>query len=556
MTTLDPDGPSKVPLDSPRRAAHTTSRITSRILFSMPNPWAALVNLLIVGLWFWLFRPIYEHLSIIFTREDFRTNQLILVGILALLVMRLRQDGLRLRIDAPLQRHLPALILMAVGALGFLAVERWLNIHILAACLFGLGSYGLLGLWMSPTRWREGLPAALLLVGALPFGDFIEVFIGYPMRIITAEIVRHGLAAAGATSMGVDTILVFENSVAQVDLPCSGVKSLWTGSLFLIAATWIERRPINLRWLLVASAFGMLLFIANLARIGILVWIGQAMGLTLMAELVHVPLGVLGFVGACAAALLLLKFNTAPAATAARPAPILASAPKSPTQPRLQPVFSGALVVMLAGCNLAYTARPTLAPALAPATFASAHMTLPQTLATQPITLRPGELDWLIDDGAEAVERLRFSWPVTGLGTRPATQPDANPLTGSMLLVQSTSWRAHHKPERCFENYGLRIENSQVHLFDAMPVRLMALTNGQAGGRLTALYWFQSQDRVTDDYGSRLWSAMSLQPERWMLVTILFDQAYDPSQPQDAEAMRTLTSAMRDAVHAQLTNHP
>lgn len=51
-------------------------------------------------------------------------------------------------------------------------------------------------------------------------------------------------------SIGLDTILILENGVSQIDLPCSGVKSLWTGLLFLLAATWLERRPLNLRWLL------------------------------------------------------------------------------------------------------------------------------------------------------------------------------------------------------------------------------------------------------------------------------------------------------------------
>jgi len=530
MTPLD-NSPGPVPLGLQRRL-HPLHRLP--VTF---NLLAALVNLLIVGLWLWLFRPIYGHLSIIFTREDFRTNQLILIGILVLLILRLRQDRTRVQLDAPLRFYGPAVACIAVGALGFLAVERWLNINILAACLFGLGTYGVLGLWMSPRSWREGLPAALLLIGALPFGDFIQVFIGYPMRIATAEMVRHGLALMGAPSVGLDTILVFENSVAQVGLPCSGVKSLWTGGLFLIAATWIERRPINLRWLLIAGVFGVLLFIANLARVAILVSVGQAMGLTLLAELLHVPLGVIGFVGACAAAVLLLKSS---ASNAVAPAQLTPS-PSHTASPRL---LTSALVLALAGCNLAYTERPTLAPVAQ----SPSHMALPAALSTQPIVLRPGELDWLIDDGAEAVERVRFAWP--------GPAGNARSLTGSMLLVQSTSWRAHHKPERCFENYGLRVEQTQAHIFGktgaAMPVRLLSLTNGQADGQLTALYWFQSKDSVTDDYGSRLWSAMSLQPARWMLVTVLFDQPYDINSPAEAKALSTLALAMRAAVHAQL----
>ena len=142
---------------------------------------------------------------------------------------------------------------------------------------------------MQPQTWREGIPAALLLIGTLPFGDFIQTFIGYPMRLLTAEIVRRGFAFVGSGAMGLDTILVFENSIAQVDVPCSGVKSLWTGGLFLIAATWIERRAINLRWLCIAFAFALLLFAANLARVALLVGVGQVMGLAPLAELLHCP---------------------------------------------------------------------------------------------------------------------------------------------------------------------------------------------------------------------------------------------------------------------------
>ena len=45
-------------------------------------------------------------------------------------------------------------------------------------------------------------------------------------------------------------IIVLENGVAQVDVPCSGLKSLGTGTLFLLAATSMEDRKLGGRWLL------------------------------------------------------------------------------------------------------------------------------------------------------------------------------------------------------------------------------------------------------------------------------------------------------------------
>ena len=506
--------------------SNLSSRMATHLLWL-----GALTNAVIMGLWLWLYRPVFHHLRIIFTREDFRTSQIILIGVLVLIVLRIRQHGAGVRLHAAPHLHMPALVLALSASLAYLANERWLAVNTISACLFGLASYGLLGLWMQPRAWRAGLPAALLLIGALPFGDFIQTFIGYPMRLLTAEVVRRGFASAGSSSMGLDTILVFENSVAQVDVPCSGVKSLWTGGLFLIAATWIERRPINLRWLSIAIAFGALLFTANLARVAVLVGVGQVMGYTQLAELLHVPLGVLGFAGACAIAVLLLRL--------AEPSPqgfvVLArglNRAAKPGTPHPQ-ALSLTLIAALMLSNIIYTPRPSLAPTQ----FHEAHIALPPNLTTQPITLRPGELDWLIRDGAEAVERTRFRW---------------GSLSGSLLMVQSTTWRAHHKPERCFENYGLGVEYAETQLLrTSLPAKALTLTTGQPGGQHAALYWFQSKDKTTDDYGTRLWSAMSLRPERWMLVTVLFDDAYAINSPQHKDTL-ALAAALQDAVQVQL----
>lgn len=468
------------------------------------------LNAAVAGLWLWLFRPTFNYLFVIFAREDFRTNQILLLGVLALIFFRLRRDGASVRLDAAPRLHTPALVMATLGAIGYLIAERVLDVNIVSSCLFGLASYGLLGLWMQPRAWREGLPAALLLIGALPFGDFVDVFIGYPARIAAAAIVRDGLAGAGATSIGIDTILVFENGVSQVDLPCSGVKSLWTGALFLIAATWVERRALGLRWLGVALVFALLLFIANTARVAALVVVGEVLGLRLFAEMLHVPLGVLAFIAACASGVGLLRFVT-------RASPEVAFSMTEPVvrRPRW---LAPALLAGLLALNLLY------APKLneQPAHTTVAAFALPAELNAQPLPLRPGELTWLFEDGAERVDRVRFNW---------------RGHTGSLLLVTSTHWRAHHKPERCFENDGLRVQISATHLVNGqLPVRVLSLARSEDKFTLSAAYWFQSATRATDDYSARLWSSLSPRPERWVMASVLFDQAIDP-RGAEAEAL-------------------
>jgi exosortase O len=485
------------------------------------------INGIIVGLWFWLYWPLFDYFAVIFSGEDFRTNQLVLVGVIILIALQLRQERRRLRLDGAPHLYLPALGLVLSGSILYLICERFLNVNTLSASLFGLASYGLLGLWLPPLSWRQGLPAALLLIGALPFGEHLQTFVGYPLRIFTAMLVRDGLAAAGVASIGIDTILVFENGVSQVDLPCSGVKSLWTGMLFLLAATWLERRPLNLRWLLLAFSFVAFLIIANLVRVGVLVAVGPVAGWLLLAEMLHVPLGVLGFVAACTAVVWLLRLSLAKKEMGDGRLEIGPSLISHLHMKRLsQPAWLGpALVVVILTMVLVYTPRPQTGLAQPPPAWE-----FPAGLVTTPMPLKPDEIAWFTRDGAESAERRRFEW---------------HGLTGSMILITSSTWRAHHRPERCFEVYGLSLEGSYTHLINPnFPVRFVSLGDNDHSNLLSATYWFQSAGRTTDDYSTRLWADLAPQHQRWVLVSILFDGVTEPGAAQVETFYLTLHEAV------------
>ncbi len=459
-------------------------------------------NTAVLILWLWLYRPVFDYLAIIFSREDFRTNQILLLGVIFLIATQIRKGGLHLQPDAaPRLAPLP-LALALGGSVLYLLVERFLDVNTISASLFGLASYGLLGLWLEPNRWRHGIPAVLLLIGVLPFGDHMQTFIGYPMRILTAAIVGDGLRAAGVASIGVDTILVFENGVSQIDLPCSGVKSLWTGMLFLLAATWVEERPLTKRWFLTATTFAGLLFLVNLARVAILVTVGEALGWRLAAGMLHVPLGVLGFAAACAAAVgMLRKIETRDWRLETNKSPV--SSLQSPIW--LTPVLVLAIAIMA----LLYTPRPQMGLTRPSPTF-----TFPAEITIEPLPLKPDENNWLTRDGADSADRMRF---------------DYRGLSGSMILINSRTWRSHHRPERCFEVYGLSLDGSRAHLVSPdFPLRFVTLGDGDQHQLYTASYWFQSANQTTDDYATRIWADLAPQRDSWVLVSILFDGVVDP----------------------------
>jgi exosortase O len=478
-------------------------------------------NLALLAVWLWLYRAVYPYLGVIFTAQEFRTNQIILVGVLALIIYQVRRGELHPRLNSLPQFYSIALAMALGSSILYLLVERYLDINTFSASLFGLASYGLLGLWMRPHDWRRGLPTALLLVGALPFGEHLQTFVGYPLRVLTANIVHDGLGAIGVHSLSADTILVFESGFSKIDLPCSGIKSLWTGGLFLLAATWIERRPINFRWLLVAVGMAFLLLAANLGRVAALVLVGQVAGWGDLAAMLHVPLGVLGFSGACAAALFSLRWVQ-------RPSDPITTTEEEAALSRpiwLAPGLGGVILIMA----LLYVPRPQPAYAQAPLQWQ-----FPTELTVSPWALTDQEREWLEIGVVREAYRWRFEW---------------RDLSGSMLFVASTEWRAQHRPERCFEVYGLSTEGSETILVDAdFPIRDLSLSNDQLSEDLSAVYWLQSAGQTTDDYATRIWADLAPEKQRWVLVTILFDRAVDPR----ADEAQALFTALRSTVFTTL----
>ena len=120
-----------------------------------------------------------------------------------------------------------------------------------------------------------------------------------------------------------------------------------------------------------------------------------------------------------------------------------------------------------------------------------------------------------------------------------------------MILITSKTWRAHHRPERCFEVYGLSLDDSRTHLVEGqVPVRYVALGDGDHNSLLSATYWFQSANQITDDYAARIWADLSPERERWVLVSVLFDEMVDPN---DAE-VEAFYSSLQETVSTNLTH--
>ena len=495
-------------LSFPVPAAPSSSALLTRSGSAAP---AVAANAALLGAWLVLHASTLRWLGAHFSGSPLHAG--LLVVALALLARGVGPKAGAAQVVAALSRApraAPApLALVGFAALGFVLVERRLDVSILSATLFGLGGYGLAGLYVDRDRFRRALPSALLLVALLPFGDQADTYVGFSARVATARVVAAVLAACGQGALPVETILILENGAAHIDVPCSGVRSLWTGLLFFLAATCLLRRRIGARWALVGILHAALLLVENLVRVAVVVLLAAGLGLRGVAEVVHAPLGVLGFALACALSLALLRRFVPAVEDGAAPAERRRG--------------SRALAPALAGCLLALTLVHARRPAAA-APPPPPHLELPATMEARALPLTVGETDlfrrW---DGAADKRRLR-------VGDR----------EGTLLAVFSRSWRAHHAPEVCLAGSGVRVEDLHELSLDAGAVVRVAAADG---GRRTAVYWFQSPSRTTGDLAVRIWDDVSGRERRWVQISLLIDAPLAIESPEG----RALVDAIRAA---------
>jgi exosortase O len=419
---------------------------------------------------------------------------------------------------------------------------RWLvDIPQIDLLLFVLGTYGLCGLFLTPTFWRKGLSAAALVACVLPFSAQFGTGLGFPVRVLTAHAVERLLSFWQITAISSHDIIVLENGIAHVDLPCSGLKSLWTGTLFLIAATWLEGRQVGARWVLVCFSNLLFLSSANTARVLVLVLITHVWQQPQITQILHVPLGLLGFIGSCALAWVMLQTvprNSDFRLESVRQGRKVAQSYEQPQNPKASSVATGTACPdssqnlkrtqsLLLGFVIVLALMAPLRPV--PEMRAIAFH-WPQQMVSERISLTPAEQSTFNDSATVTSDKLRFT-----LGN----------LSGSMLLVTSTAWYAYHPPELCLVGNGLKVDwMKKKWLTPEVKARWLSLQDG----KLSAAYWFQSPQRTTDDFLARIWDYVSHRQKTWVLVSILFDRLNQPDSPD----IQAFTTTIHDVIAREL----
>ncbi len=418
---------------------------------------------------------------------------------------------------APGLYRLPLLLIFGCSV-ATISTQWLVSLAQLPVGLFLLGSYGLAGLWLAPSVWKRGLPVGIAIACLLTFGVQFSTGVGTPARIFTAQVVEWILHSWQITAISAGDVIVLETGVAYVDLPCSGLKSMWTGTLFLLASTWLEGRQIWLRWIVVGMANLAFLAIANTARVLILTILTHVLHQSAWAEILHVPLGLIGFVMASLITWGLLRW-----------------VPKASSQSKTENRAETTLMNLnwrslsgLAGLVLVLAIIPVPQTDRAIAAVDLSRLQWAAPMQTQSLDLNPSEQKFFANYPGVTTRKQQFQY---------------GDLTGTSVLVASPTWQAHHSPEVCLASIGYKIapEIKQLVTPD-VTARWLSLDNGKK----SAVYWFQSATSTTDNFNARFWDEVFRRESRWTMVSVVFDRSDSPESP----AVKGFIKQTHDAIDA------
>lgn len=423
----------------------------------------------------WLYRSLHA--------TEYRIHSILLIGFLVLLGIRGFSQKIcirRCRIT-----KLSATV-FSFGIIGFLATEKFIDADMVSCFFVGLAIYGFMGFIIETDKWKASFPLVLLFIVCLPFSYHIETFFGFPLRVVSAKIAETFLAIIGMQVQSTETILLLENRLAHIDLPCSGIKSLWSITLLAIILSLIEKFKINAAWAVSLAISWILVVVANIFRIIMLILLSNATLPKSVMDSIHSPLGLVGFLAACC-----ISYFTF-TSICRRYEPVKTVLPEHFN--KKSALFVTLVLALAISINELYV--PATGTRIVPHRAENFNRSL---------DLTSQEKDFFLRNGVISYQKSRFK--ISG-------------LTGTAFLVLSKSWRGHHHPEQCLQGQGHTVASSRTLVFrDDLPVRNIKVEHSPN----EVVYWFQSVTDSTDDYSSRIWSGLLHSDKSYVMVCLYID---------------------------------
>ena len=420
---------------------------------------------------------------------------------------------------------------LTVPAIGLIAISGLLSnfslpiLQQLSASFALLGLYGFFAAFsgVSNALWRKGFIMGGLAALALPFALVPGTGMGFYLRLLTADAAAQLLALMGHASLGAHDVLIFDNGIAQVDLPCSGLKSLFTGTAFFCVASLVLRREVNLKWIISYSIFAGLLIVANTNRVTLLIWISEVLLYRDIAETIHMPLGLMLFCIVCMCGIYMLY----------KLKPFRSEDSDNILFARLPALTSILLTVLIAAIFLAEMM-------ISPRQDFTGHgaVTLPGDLAVTAVGLTPTETRFFGARERTSAGKWLFEY---------------QDLSGSLLIVRSGAANGLHAPEVCMLGNGISVDHMETRDFGTGQYRFLTVDNE----RRNAVYWMQGERTITDDFRKRLSNFIFGQQDDWVMVTILLDERLNLAENlENMASLKSLMQILQSHYDAEINRKP
>jgi exosortase/archaeosortase family protein len=186
-----------------------------------------------------------------------------------------------------------------------------------------LASLAVTAALMAVRRGRIPMLAYLTLaLLSLPILSSLQFYLGYPLRVITAEATAGLLSAVGFQAERTGSALTVNGALVIVDAPCAGIHMAWAAYFTAsVAGAWPGHSSRD--YLVRTSCVGLIVIVMNVLRNTVLVFLeARPAGLS---DAWHETTGVVGFAVVCTSTLWLMNRGSSPPAAPAAMGPSLTS---------------------------------------------------------------------------------------------------------------------------------------------------------------------------------------------------------------------------------------
>lgn len=325
--------------------------------------------------------------------------------------------------------------------------------------------------------------AFVLCLLCLPDVNDWDTWLGWPARLWSTHIASSLLHMAHIPHASIEALLVLDNHVTDIEISCSGLRSLWTLLLLSCGIALLYRISLQWRFLCMMLLGLMMMIVGNGVRIGILAWLGN-INLMPLANAIHQPIGILVWIAA-AFPTMFYGYRYGSQHISVQQLSHNSTTRYNFFSYRIQQfLFFSSFVVYLplffwfsllqneqkrepaASTDISIDSR------ISDAAFVSDK--LPTEIPTESMDA-PIHIDW--QEAALTTSELGlFSIHTTAQKwTFVAQMPQNRTLRGSVLFVRTQDWRRLHPPERCLAASGFHIDAIRDLKIRDMPVRLLNL---------------------------------------------------------------------------------